>query len=266
MNKQQPLLQINNLSLAYGAKEILKAVHLTVCPGEILGIVGSSGGGKSTLLKTLTGLLPANAVITGGEILWQGHSLLSGGRLNSSGLLGRKLSMIFQDPTASLYPLQTIGSQICTMLQAQGQFDKAASLQSAAQVLAGLDFSKPQAILNSYPFRLSGGMNQRVCIAMALLLKPELLLADEPTSGLDLLTQQKILRHLLQLKTDHHTALIVVSHNISALAQIADTIAVLRQGEIIESGPPQTILNRPQHDYTRKLIEAIPHFRKEFLL
>lgn len=174
--------------------------------------------------------------------------------------------MIFQDPTASLYPLQTIGSQICTMLQAQGQFDTAASLQSAAQVLAGLDFSKPQAILNSYPFQLSGGMNQRVCIAMALLLKPELLLADEPTSGLDLLTQQKILRHLLQLKTDHHTALIVVSHNISALAQIADTIAVLRQGEIIESGPPQTILNRPQHDYTRKLIEAIPHFRKEFLL
>ena len=137
---------------------------------------------------------------------------------------------------------------------------------SAAQVLAGLDFSKPQAILNSYPFQLSGGMNQRVCIAMALLLKPELLLADEPTSGLDLLTQQKILRHLLQLKTDHHTALIVVSHNISALAQIADTIAVLRQGEIIESGPAQTILNRPQHDYTRKLIEAIPHFRKEFLL
>ena len=174
--------------------------------------------------------------------------------------------MIFQDPTASLYPLQTIGSQICTMLQAQGQFDKAASLQSAAQVLAGLDFSKPQAILNSYPFQLSGGMKQRVCIAMALLLKPELLLADEPTSGLDLLTQQKILRHLLQLKTDHHTALIVVSHNISALAQIADTIAVLRQGEIIESGPAQTILNRPQHDYTRKLIEAIPHFRKEFLL
>ena len=259
MNKQQPLLQINNLSLAYGAKEILKSVQLTVCPGEILGIVGSSGGGKSTLLKTLTGLLPANAVITGGEIL-------SGGRLNSSGLLGRKLSMIFQDPTASLYPLQTIGSQICTMLQAQGQFDTAASLQSAAQVLAGLDFSKPQAILNSYPFQLSGGMNQRVCIAMALLLKPELLLADEPTSGLDLLTQQKILRHLLQLKTDHHTALIVVSHNISALAQIADTIAVLRQGEIIESGPAQTILNRPQHDYTRKLIEAIPHFRKEFLL
>lgn len=260
MNKQQQLLQINNLSLAYGAKEILKAVQLTVCPGEILGIVGSSGGGKSTLLKTLTGLLPANAVITGGEILWQGRSLLSGG------LLGRKLSMIFQDPTASLYPLQTIGSQICTMLQAQGQFDTAASLQSAAQVLAGLDFSKPQAILNSYPFQLSGGMNQRVCIAMALLLKPELLLADEPTSGLDLLTQQKILRHLLQLKTDHHTALIVVSHNISALAQIADTIAVLRQGEIIESGPAQTILNRPQHDYTRKLIEAIPHFRKEFLL
>lgn len=168
MNKQQPLLQINNLSLAYGAKEILKSVQLTVCPGEILGIVGSSGGGKSTLLKTLTGLLPANAVITGGEILWQGRSLLSGGRLNSSGLLGRKLSMIFQDPTASLYPLQTIGSQICTMLQAQGQFDKAASLQSAAQVLAGLDFSKPQAILNSYPFQLSGGMNQRVCIAMAL--------------------------------------------------------------------------------------------------
>ncbi len=145
MNKQQPLLQINNLSLAYGAKEILKSVQLTVCPGEILGIVGSSGGGKSTLLKTLTGLLPANAVITGGEILWQGRSLLSGGRLNSSGLLGRKLSMIFQDPTASLYPLQTIGSQICTMLQAQGQFDNAASLQSAAQVLAGLDFSKPQA-------------------------------------------------------------------------------------------------------------------------
>ena len=167
MNKQQPLLQINNLSLADGAKEILKAVHLTVCPGEILGIVGSSGGGKSTLLKTLTGLLPANAVITGGEILWQGHSLLIGGRLNSSGLLGRKLSMIFQDPTASLYPLQTIGSQICTMLQAQGQFDTAASLQSAAQVLAGLDFSKPQAILNSEPLQQSGGMNQRVCIAMA---------------------------------------------------------------------------------------------------
>lgn len=123
-----------------GLKEILKDVQLTVCPGEILGHRRSSGGGKSTLLKTLTGLLPANAVITGGEILWQGHSLLSGGRLNNRGLLGRKLSMIFQDPTASLYPLQTIGSQICTMLQAQGQFDTAASLQSAAQVLAGLDF------------------------------------------------------------------------------------------------------------------------------
>ena len=112
MNEQQQLLQINNLSLAYGAKEILKAVHLTVCPGEILGIVGSSGGGKSTLLKTLTGLLPANAVITGGEILWQGHNLLSGGRLNNSGLLGRKLSMIFQDPTTSLNPCFTIGHQI----------------------------------------------------------------------------------------------------------------------------------------------------------
>lgn len=265
MKQQQPLLQINDLSLAYGAKEILKAIRLTVCPGEVLGIVGNSGGGKSTLLKTITGLLPANAVISTGEIIWQGRSLLANGRLNNSGLLGSKISMIFQDPTASLYPAQTIGAQIGTLLQAQGRNDTGTNLQVAAQVLAQLDFTEPQAILNSYPFQLSGGMNQRVCIAMALLLKPALLLADEPTAGLDLLTQQKILQHLLRLK-NAGTTLIVVSHNISALAQIADTIAVLQQGEIIESGPAQILIAQPQHDYTRKLIQAIPHFRKEFLL
>ncbi|MFQ9522427.1 MAG: ATP-binding cassette domain-containing protein [Phascolarctobacterium faecium] len=195
-------------------------MQLTVCPRDP-GHRRQPGGGKSTLLKTPTGSFTANAVITGGEILWQGAQPAQRRPSEQQRSARQEAVHDFSGTLQHLYiPLQTIGSQICTMLQAQGQFDTAASLQSAAQVLAGLDFSKPQAILNSYPFQLSGGMNQRVCIAMALLLKPELLLADEPTSGLDLLTQQKILRHLLQLKTDHHTALIVVSHNISALAQI----------------------------------------------
>ena len=262
--KNQPLLQIKNLNLGYGHKKVLRDLSLELYPGEILGIVGSSGGGKSTLLKAITGLLPANATIAGGQLLWRGHDLLADGSKRGS-LLGQEISMIFQDPAASLYPGQTIGAQICTMQRARGHKTAAVVLQAALQVLAKLDFTSPQSVLDSYPCQLSGGMNQRVCIALALLLQPALLLADEPTSGLDVLTQQTILKQLALLTQDFGTALLIVSHNICALAQIADKIAVLEAGQIIESGPATTLLAAPQQAYTQKLLQSRPRFRKEFL-
>lgn len=261
-----PLLEIKNLSIAYDNKEVLRNLELSVAPGEILGIVGSSGGGKSTLLKAVTGILPHNARVSSGQILWQGQELVRSGKINSAPLLGRKISMIFQDPTASLYPAQTIGSQICTLLHSKGQANTAAILQKAGQVLEELGLADPQSILASYPFQLSGGMNQRVCLAMALLLQAPLLLADEPTSGLDVLTQQKILRQLSALKEYAQTSLLIVSHNIGILAKIADKIAVLDQGRIIELGPTAKIINQPQQSYTQNLIRAIPRLREEFIL
>lgn len=262
--KNQPLLQIKNLNLCYGHKKVLRDLSLDLYPGEILGIVGSSGGGKSTLLKAITGLLPSNAAISGGQLLWRGHNILTGSSRRSS-LLGQEISMIFQDPAASLYLGQTIGAQICTMQRALGHKNDATVLQSAIQILAELDFTSPQSVLDSYPFQLSGGMNQRICIALALLLQPALLLADEPTSGLDVLTQQTILQQLALLPQSCNTALLIVSHNICALARIADKIAVLEAGQIIEAGPTAALLSAPQQIYTQKLLQSIPVFRKDFL-
>lgn len=262
----QALLHIKNLSLAYGHNEVLHAVDLALYPNEIVGLVGGSGGGKSTLLKAVTGLLPTNAHVISGNIFWQDCDLLNSDAKFTDNLLGRDISLLFQDPTASLYPSQTIGMQICTMLQAQKSFAPAEILQRAAEVLQTLGFSEPQTILASYPFQLSGGMNQRVCIAMALLLNVALLLADEPTAGLDVLTQQTILRQLQTFRETSQAALLIISHNIGALAQIADKLVVMDQGRIIEAGPAAAILDQPQQAYTQKLIQALPHFRKDFSL
>lgn len=199
--KNQPLLQIKNLNLGYGHKKVLRDLSLELYPGEILGIVGSSGGGKSTLLKAITGLLPANATISGDQLLWRGHDLLADGSKRGS-LLGQEISMIFQDPAASLYPGRPSVRKSIPCSGRGATKTLRLFFRQRYRCWAKLDFTSPQSVLDSYPCQLSGGMNQRVCIALALLLQPTLLLADEPTSGLDVLTQQTILKQLALLTQD----------------------------------------------------------------
>lgn len=254
----KPLLQISNLTVSYEEKIVLNKLNLTLPHNKIACIVGSSGCGKSTLLKAICGLLPKSALIKNGQIYYQGIDLLQD-PLKLLSLLGSDISMLFQNPEASLYPHKTIEKQILLLPIATTTPN---ILNVAKELFKKLGLIEPKKILQSYPFQLSGGMNQRVCLAMALLLQPKFLLADEPTTGLDLINQQAILNTLLKLKQEQNFSLLIVSHNIAVASQIADILIVMDHGQIIEFGSTEEILNNPKAALTKKLLQAIPLLRR----
>jgi peptide/nickel transport system ATP-binding protein len=255
-------LRIERLSLALpeGADRLYAVdnVSYELSAGEILCIVGESGSGKSMTANAVMGLLPTGVHASKGRALFDGQDLLAMDEISHRALRGRRIGMIFQEPMTALNPLMRVGEQIAEVFEAHGLLTARARKEKALALLEEVRLPDPQAALRAYPFELSGGQRQRVMIAMALALEPELLVADEPTTALDVTTQAQILHLVKDLQQRHGMAVMFITHDFGVVAEIADRVCVMREGRIVEMGSAREVLDNPQHDYTRALIEAIP--------
>ena len=256
-----PVLDIRDLSVSYhtdrGNLRALRNVNISVEPGQIVGIVGESGCGKSTLIAAIIRLLAPNAQIESGSILFQRNDLLDLEPDAMRALRGDEISMVFQDPMTSLNPVLTIGRQM-TDIQYRDNRSKAAKLARAASMLERVGIADPTEQLKRYPHHLSGGMRQRVAIAMALMAEPALLIADEPTTALDATLEVQIIERLQQLQKDLGCAILFISHHLGVIAELCDEVVVMYAGEVVESGPTRDVFRQPRHPYTRKLLECDP--------
>jgi peptide/nickel transport system ATP-binding protein/oligopeptide transport system ATP-binding protein len=255
------VLSVRDLSVSYrrGGRTlgVVNGVSFEVQPGEIFGLVGESGSGKSTVIRSLIKLLPANAVIEGGDVTFAGRSLLALREREMQAIRGRDIGMVFQDPLNSLNPVMTAGEQIGETLR--GADDSGRSRRE--RILAAMrlvHIPEPDRLYNAYPHELSGGLRQRVAIAIALVASPKLLLADEPTTALDVTIQDQILKLLIELRGRLGTSVILVTHDLGIVAQTCQKVAVLYAGRIVESGPVERIFARPAHPYTAGLLQSIP--------
>ena len=261
-NQIEKNLIVDRLTVTYGEKLAVDGVSFSLSPGKIYVIVGESGSGKSTLLRTIGGLLTKEGKIVSGDI-WMGEqNLIQLSEKEWCEVHGNKMGYIFQNPEQSLSPLAKIGKQFveCQNMHAKtaGKKSKKEILEDAEELLKELRFENPQRVLKSYPFELSGGMCQRVAIALAIMNQPSLLLAEEPTSALDVASQDMTIETLLALRKKTDLSILLVTHNMEVARRLADEIGVMYQGRIIESGLPEEIWNDPKEDYTKKLIAAIP--------
>lgn len=258
--KRHPLIAIERLNIALpkGADRLLAVSNATVSieRGEVLCIVGESGSGKSVLASAIAGLLPGNTLkITGGALSFDGQDILSLNEVQLRKLRGARVSYIFQEPMTALNPLLTVGRQVAETLEAHGF---PAPKDKITALFAAMKLPEPDKIGQRYPHELSGGQRQRVAIAMAIACEPELLIADEPTTALDVTTQSEILKLILDLREKRGLAVLFITHDFGVVADIADRIAVMQNGEIVEAGSAPDLLARPQHPYTRRLLAAVP--------
>lgn len=257
-----PLAQIRNLqiSLPEGADRpyAVDGISFDLLAGEILCIVGESGSGKSMSANAMMGLLPDLARPTGGEILFDGINLLTLSEEDLLDLRGKRIAMIFQEPMSALNPLMRIDDQIAEVFEAHGLLSPKERKVRAIELLTEVGIPDPQKAARAYPFQLSGGQRQRVVIAMALALEPDVLIADEPTTALDVTTQAQILQLIADLQKRHGMAVMFITHDFGVVAEIADRVAVMQFGKIVEEGTATEVLDHPGHEYTRKLIAAIP--------
>jgi len=254
-----PVVEVSGLTVAYGpGPAAVQGLDLAIAPGETVAIVGESGSGKTTTAGAIIGLLPPAAAITGGTVRVLGQDVTHARESTWRGLRGKVIGLVPQDPMVALNPTLRIGAQVAEAVRERGDLDKR---QLSAEVVAtleraGLDDGVLRA--RQYPHELSGGMRQRVLIAIALAGRPRLLIADEPTSALDVTTQRRILDHLGTLVRETHTALLIITHDLGVAADRADRVLVMRAGEVVESGPPGRVLVAPEHEYSRRLIAAAP--------
>lgn len=259
----KPILEVQNLHIAYEGTEIVRDVSFTLLPGEILGIVGESGCGKSTLVKGLTGIKGHRADVKSGHILFEGRDFLSLSRREKRALYGKEMGIVFQNPRFMLNPLRKIGKQFIETVKNHEQTDASSALKRSKEILRSLNFEDPDRILASYPFELSGGMSQRVGIALAVLFKPKIILADEPTSALDVSIQKQVIDELLLLREKFGTALIIITHHMGVVSKMADKVGVMYGGRLIEYGSCKKVLKDPAHPYTRALLQAVPRLSGE---
>ncbi|OFW97640.1 MAG: microcin ABC transporter ATP-binding protein [Alphaproteobacteria bacterium RIFCSPHIGHO2_12_FULL_66_14] len=259
---KRPVLEVRNLSVALpsGADRALavEKVSFTVNPGEIVCLVGESGSGKSVIAFTVMGLLAKALKPTSGEILLEGENILAADESRLRELRCTRMSMIFQEPMTALNPVMTCGQQIDEVLDTHTKLDAAARKAKIIAILDRVKLPEPERIYASYPHQLSGGQRQRIMIAMALVLDPVLLIADEPTTALDVTTQAEILKLIAELQEGQGTGVLFITHDFGVVAEIAHRVAVLRWGELVEMGPTEKILSRPEHSYTKMLISSVP--------
>lgn len=256
------LLEYDSVEISFGGIPVVHNVSFSLRPGEVLGLVGESGSGKTTLIKAAMGLLGSGGLVTKGDIWFQGKNLPDLPEREMRKLRGAKIGMIFQDAGASLCPIRTVGEQIFESMSAHGKISKAEAREKALTLFDKLRFPDPERIWKSYPFELSGGMNQRVGIAIAMVMGPAVLLADEPTSALDVSAQKQVVLEMLELRELFQTAIVLVSHDIGVVSAMADRILVLKDGHAMEYGDARQILSNPQNDYTKKLLAAVPRLRR----
>lgn len=256
------LLNYDSVEISFGGRPVVRDVSFTLNPGEILGLVGESGSGKSTLIKAAMGLLGDNGLVTRGDITFEGKNMVDMPERELRHIRGAKIGMIFQDAGASLCPIRTIGSQIHESMAAHGKITEAEAKEQALKLFEKLDFKEPERIWNSYPFEMSGGMNQRAGIAISMLMNPPVLFADEPTSALDVAVQRQVVKEMLHIREMFGTAIIIVTHDIGVVSAMADTVLVLQNGNTMEYGPAKSVLENPQDDYTKKLLSAVPKLRR----
>jgi oligopeptide/dipeptide ABC transporter ATP-binding protein len=241
-----------------GVAKAVDGVDFTVRKGEVLGIVGESGCGKSVTSLSIMKLVPKPGKIESGSVTFHGTDLLSLGRRRLEKLRGEKISMIFQQPQSSLNPVQRVGAQISEVFEIHEDLKKALGQERAVELLTQVGIPDPGRRVKSYPHEMSGGMAQRVMIAMALAMQPELLIADEPTTALDVTIQAQILDLMRGLQRDRGTAVILITHDLGVVAEMADRVAVMYAGEIVEEAEVDTLLAEPKHPYTVGLIGSIP--------
>ena len=258
----EPLLTYRSVEVSFNGRAVTHDVSFTLHAGEILGIVGESGSGKSTLLKAAMGLLGNDGLVTKGDIWFKGKDLPDLPEKELRKICGAGIGMIFQDAGASLCPIRTIGEQIYESMSAHMEITRSQAREKALALFEKLQFKDGQRIWNSYPFELSGGMNQRAGIAIAMLMEPPVLLADEPTSALDVAVQKQVIEEMLHLRELFGTAIILVTHDIGVVSTMADTVLVLKDGRIMEFGTAQQVLREPRDAYTRKLLAAVPKLRR----
>lgn len=256
MNKK--LLSINDLNVAYGDVQIVKHFSMDIHQGEIVGIVGESGSGKSTMLKSILGLLDPPGRITDGKILFNNTEIPYTDVKKMSKLRGGQISFVFQAPEQSLDPLYTIRKQFRECVHFHQNLEDKDIDCLAEGILTDLQFDEVDKILDAYPFELSGGMCQRVVIAMAMANNAALFLADEPTSALDVTVQKEVLNILKKMRDQYGATIFIVSHNMGVIAEMADTIGVMYHGKLIEVGQCHEVIKTPGHPYTKALIQAIP--------
>ncbi len=257
-----PLLEVRGLRTSFhtrdGVLPVVDGVSFTLCRGQVLGLVGESGSGKSVTGFSILGLVDAPGRVEGGEVLFQGQDLLRLPPEARRRLRGDRIAMIFQDPMATLDPVLRIDMQMTEAVHAHRKMPRAQARQLAADTLALMGIASPEERLRAYPHQLSGGMRQRVAIAIALLLAPDLVIADEPTTALDVTIQAQILSQMQKLVRERGTSLIWISHDLSVVAGLADRIAVMYAGRIVEEGAVDDVLDHPQHPYTQGLIGSLP--------
>ncbi|MBQ8994851.1 MAG: ABC transporter ATP-binding protein [Oscillospiraceae bacterium] len=265
MTKREPLLEVRNLSIAFrmDRKTKLDAVRdLSFCvyPGETLGILGESGCGKSVTCMSILKLLPARTTIyNSGDILFEGQSLLNMPEKKLSKIRGNEISMIFQEPMTSLNPLLTVGDQLMEILRIHDpKMDKQEAYRRALEAVTDVRIPNPERILESYPFTMSGGMLQRIMIAMAMLNKPKLLICDEPTTALDVTIQAQVLDLMNRLKEESGTSIIIVTHDLGVISEMSDRVMVMYGGRKCEEGIANDVFFSPRHPYTQGLIASHP--------
>ncbi len=259
---EQPLVTIRNLHLHFrtyaGTVHALNGVDLGIYRQEIMGLVGETGCGKSITGLSILGLIPKGGTVTSGSILLDNQELLDKPDSYMQGIRGARIAMIFQDPSASLNPLFTVGEQIEMVMQKHQRAGKQGIRERALNLLQVVELPDPPRILRTYPHELSGGMKQRVSIAIALSCGAELLIADEPTTDLDVTVQAQILDLLRRLRDSQGVAILMITHDLAVVAELCQRVSVLYAGQVLESGPANTVLGEPKHPYTQALLEASP--------
>ncbi|MGI9408024.1 MAG: ABC transporter ATP-binding protein [Hyphomicrobiaceae bacterium] len=260
------LLEVDNLEVTFptrrGKLHALRGVSLSLDAGERLGIVGESGAGKSMAAFAILNLISEPGRISDGHIRFEGRDLATTSEDEIRAIRGDRISMIFQDPMMTLNPVMTVGTQMVETLQAHRTISETDARDLSIAKLAEVQIPSPEARFDAYPHELSGGLRQRVVIAIALLSDPAIIIADEPTTALDVTIQAEILALLLALCRDHDTALILITHDLAVVSQVTEQVMVMYAGRIVEAGPTRRIIDAPQHPYTRGLIAALPEQNK----
>ncbi|MCW3836948.1 ABC transporter ATP-binding protein [Sphingomonas canadensis] len=262
MSGAGPAIAIDRLSLAFdtpaGRAEVLDALSIAVAPGEIVGLIGESGSGKSVTATALLGLLPGRGCSTGGSVRVLGEELLGLGERRLEEIRGARIAMIFQEPMNALNPLLRIGGQLTGVIRRHTSANRAEAEARARELLADMQIRDVDRVMRAYPFMLSGGMRQRVLIAMAFACGPEVLVADEPTTALDVTVQAQVLRLLRDMARKRGTAVLLITHDIGVVRHLCDRIYVIHAGQIVEQGPTAAVIAGAAHPYTRALLASLP--------